>query len=127
MPRNKFDTTSNAGSSYRALSVPSYFSLSVSLCAKHKSENKQLQKCDALVDVEVEFHLLVLDELHDEVGVSRLSLSNRRIDVDDELTVNVVGFGEEVKFLNLAECDSVVVRLASQAQEVGMQIYICCM
>jgi hypothetical protein len=37
---------------------------------------------DSLVEVEVELHDLVLDELHDEVGVTSLTLTDWRVDVD---------------------------------------------
>jgi len=45
-----------------------------------------------LVEVQIQFHHFIFRELHDQVRVSSLTLSNRRIDVDYELGMNVVGF-----------------------------------
>ena len=50
---------------------------------------------NALVDVEIQLHLLVLDELHDEVGVSSLTLSNRRIDVYLSMFPSMIEQGTE--------------------------------
>lgn len=92
---------------------------------RSRAGGRKLRQANSLVEVEFQLHDLVLVELHDEVRVPRLSLPDRRVDIDDELGVDVVGFGKEEEALHLLVRDAVVVRLAAQAHEVGVDVDVC--
>jgi hypothetical protein len=69
-----------------------------------------------LRQVEIQSDLLVLLELHDQEGVPRLTLSERRIQPDAEHEVEVVRFGQNHELLDGLVLDLVVVRLTSEAE-----------
>lgn len=62
-----------------------------------------------LGEVEINSDLLILLELHDDEGVSRLTLAKRRIQANDQKNVCLVGLGKNHELLDGIVLDLVIV------------------
>ena len=69
-----------------------------------------------LCHIQVDCHFLILLELHDQERISRLSLSQRRVEANADHMVKVVGLGKNHEFLNIVVLDFVIVCLATQTE-----------
>ena len=87
--------------------IPDRFPVTFLCLLQHHSMDEEFE--NSLIKVQIQFHHFVLCELHDQVRIPSLTLSNRRINVDDELGMNVVGFREEEESFDLLIRNSVVV------------------
>jgi hypothetical protein len=69
-----------------------------------------------LLEVQIDGHLLVLLKLHDDKGIPRLPLTERRVQAYAEHAVYLIGLGKDHKLLDSLVLDLVVVCLAAQPE-----------
>jgi hypothetical protein len=69
-----------------------------------------------LFNVQVNGDFLILLELHDDKGISRLALAQRRIQANDEQAVHLVRLGQDHELFDRLVLDFVVVRLSTESE-----------